>query len=251
MIRRPPRSTLFPYTTLFRSAHRVANSGAHVAALGDVPGISEAPHQFCPGLPEAADVPAELGWLCREAVAGQGRQHEVEGVLGTPAVSGRVGQRADGLEQLDDRAGPAVRHDQRQRVLVRRPDVDEVDVHPVDLGDELRERVQPLLDPSEVVVRHPIAGELLQRLELDTLRAIFDQLLAWPPCRRYASAKVGQVLLRNVDAERSDRDPFPSWIGHSGPLSLDRASIYADEAMVEGAANIGRATLLTPTSAAI
>src|SRR5205823_6761849 len=24
MIRRPPRSTLFPYTTLFRSAHRVA-----------------------------------------------------------------------------------------------------------------------------------------------------------------------------------------------------------------------------------
>src|SRR3712207_7327261 len=76
MIRRPPRSTLFPYTTLFRSAHRVANSGAHVAALGDVPGISEAPHQLRPGLPEAADVPAELGWLCREAVAGQRRQQD-------------------------------------------------------------------------------------------------------------------------------------------------------------------------------
>src|SRR2546426_9284490 len=29
MIRRPPRSTLFPYTTLFRSA------GSHVAQLGD------------------------------------------------------------------------------------------------------------------------------------------------------------------------------------------------------------------------
>src|SRR2546426_6095653 len=28
MIRRPPRSTLFPYTTLFRSAHR-ANCAAH------------------------------------------------------------------------------------------------------------------------------------------------------------------------------------------------------------------------------
>src|SRR5258707_2526834 len=27
MIRRPPRSTLFPYTTLFRSAHRAAASG--------------------------------------------------------------------------------------------------------------------------------------------------------------------------------------------------------------------------------
>src|SRR5258708_25649476 len=27
MIRRPPRSTLFPYTTLFRSAHRRARDG--------------------------------------------------------------------------------------------------------------------------------------------------------------------------------------------------------------------------------
>src|SRR3712207_8590916 len=30
MIRRPPRSTLFPYTTLFRSAERVRGTDAHV-----------------------------------------------------------------------------------------------------------------------------------------------------------------------------------------------------------------------------
>src|SRR6266542_3781689 len=30
MIRRPPRSTLFPYTTLFRSRHRHAGTGRHV-----------------------------------------------------------------------------------------------------------------------------------------------------------------------------------------------------------------------------
>src|SRR3712207_7290213 len=35
MIRRPPRSTLFPYTTLFRSAPRVAGQAAHVVPLGD------------------------------------------------------------------------------------------------------------------------------------------------------------------------------------------------------------------------
>src|SRR5215469_17567110 len=29
MIRRPPRSTLFPYTTLFRSVRRVGGDGAH------------------------------------------------------------------------------------------------------------------------------------------------------------------------------------------------------------------------------
>src|SRR3712207_7165804 len=34
MIRRPPRSTLFPYTTLFRSQHQVAD----LVALGGVDG---------------------------------------------------------------------------------------------------------------------------------------------------------------------------------------------------------------------
>src|SRR5256885_3758302 len=52
MIRRPPRSTLFPYTTLFRSARRIAGHAARpvdardddrllldeVAEIGEVPG---------------------------------------------------------------------------------------------------------------------------------------------------------------------------------------------------------------------
>src|SRR5256885_8365185 len=35
MIRRPPRSTLFPYTTLFRSAARVRMGGVALDSLGD------------------------------------------------------------------------------------------------------------------------------------------------------------------------------------------------------------------------
>jgi hypothetical protein len=34
-----------------------------------------------------------------------------------------------------------MRHDQRQRILMPRPDVDEVDLDPGDLGRELRQRV--------------------------------------------------------------------------------------------------------------
>src|SRR3712207_8083717 len=56
MIRRPPRSTLFPYTTLFRSrgrapdpgaepverrAHHRTHAGTHRAALGDVRGCGD------------------------------------------------------------------------------------------------------------------------------------------------------------------------------------------------------------------
>ena len=101
------------------AAHGVGDGGAHVAALGDVAGVAEAVHQLRPRLRDAAGVPADLGRLAGKAVAGYGRQHEVERILGAAAVRGRVGQRADDLEQLDDRAGPAMRHNQRQRVACR------------------------------------------------------------------------------------------------------------------------------------
>jgi hypothetical protein len=38
-------------------------------------------------------------------------------------VRGRVGERLDDRQELDDRAGPAVRHEQRQRVVMLRTDV--------------------------------------------------------------------------------------------------------------------------------
>ena len=77
------------------------------------------------------------GRLAGEAVARHRRDHDVESVRRGPAMRRGIGQRIDDLQLLDDRAGPPVRDDDRQRVLVLRADVDEVDVEPVDLGDEL------------------------------------------------------------------------------------------------------------------
>ena len=187
-----------------QAAHRVSDLGAHVAALRDVPGVTEAPHELVPGLSDADGAPAEFGRLVGEAVAGDGRQHEVERVLSASAVRGRVGEWADGLEQLDDRARPAVRHDQRQRVLVRRLHVDEVDVQPVDLGLELRQRVQSRLAPAPVVFGRPVAGELLHRRQLHTLRPIGDEFLGRPASRIDAAAQFFDLALRNFDSERAD-----------------------------------------------
>ena len=126
-----------------------------VPSLGDVVGIAEAAHQLRPGLRDATRVPPDLGRRVREPVAGQRRRHEVERVLGASAVRGRVRERADDLEQLDDRAGPPVGDDQRQRVLVGRPDVDEVDADPVDLRGELGEGVEPAPRASSCRSRRP------------------------------------------------------------------------------------------------
>ena len=67
------------------AAHRVGDSGA--AALRDVAGLAEAAHQLRPRLRDAAGVPAHIGRLVGQDVAGQGRQHQVERVLGAQRVT--------------------------------------------------------------------------------------------------------------------------------------------------------------------
>ena len=62
----------------------------------------------------------------------------MEGVRCAAAMRRGIGQRIDDLHLLDDRAGPSVRDDERQRIFMLRADVNEVNVQPVDLGDELR-----------------------------------------------------------------------------------------------------------------
>src|SRR3712207_7658763 len=56
MIRRPPRSTLFPYTTLFRSRRPPVEGGLGVQRLEQVGGATGAP-----GEPEQAERGGQLG----------------------------------------------------------------------------------------------------------------------------------------------------------------------------------------------
>src|SRR5436309_9979017 len=62
MIRRPPRSTLFPYTTLFRSPAarddhpaRMAGAGAHVQGAPPRPGRTRHRELRAPRIPVAAE----------------------------------------------------------------------------------------------------------------------------------------------------------------------------------------------------
>ena len=198
--------------------HRVGDGGAHVPALGDVARVTEPVHQLGPGLCDTAGPPAELGRLGGEAVAGDGGQHEVERVLGISVVRRRVGERADGLQQLDDRAGPAVGHDQRQRVLVRRLHVDEMDLDPVDLGRELRQRVELRFGLAPVVLGRPVTSELLHRRQLDALRPVSDELLAGPARRGDAPAQIVHLLLWNPQEEGPDLGGGPEGCAHDDLL---------------------------------
>src|SRR6185295_16629608 len=101
-----------------------------------------------------------------------------------PAVCRWSRQWIDDLQLLDDRARPSVRDDYRQRVLFFRTHVNEVNVDPIDLGDELRQGVELRLALAPVVLGTPVAREFLNRRELHALRLIRDDLPLRPPCRR-------------------------------------------------------------------
>jgi hypothetical protein len=79
-----------------------------------------------------------------------------------------------------------------------------VDVEPVDLGLELRQRVQLRLDLAPVVLGLPVPRELLQHRKLHALRRIPDGLPLGPARRRDAPAEVGQYLFGHVDLEGAD-----------------------------------------------
>src|SRR4051794_4000855 len=100
----------------------------------------------------------------------------MERVRYAPAMSRRIGQWLDDLELLDDRAGPSVQDDQRQRIFMLRADVNEVNVEPIDLGDEVRQSLQPRLALAPVVLCRPILRECLNRRELHALRRIINGL---------------------------------------------------------------------------
>src|SRR5271168_1766983 len=128
----------------------------------------------------------------------------MERVRRAPLVGRGIGERLDDLQLLDDRAGPPVRDDQRQRVLALRANVDEMDVQAVDLGDEMRQGVQTRLALAPVIVRPPVASKLLDRRQRHALRVVRDRLSLGPPRREYAPAQLAQLCLRKTRLERAD-----------------------------------------------
>ena len=99
----------------------------------------------------------------------------------------------------------AWRHWEDGTILVPRPDVNEVDLDPVYLGHELRQRVQSRLDLAPVVVRRPMARQRLQRRQLHALRPIRDEFCGGPARCHDAPAQRSKLLVRDIYLERAGR----------------------------------------------
>ena len=97
-----------------------------------------------------------------------------------------------------------MRDDERQRIFMFRTNVNEMNVEPIDLGDELRQGVQLRLHFAPVVVCRPIAREFPHRRELHALRLIRDRLPFGPSRGGDAPAEFDEFRFRNIDGEGTD-----------------------------------------------
>ena len=84
-----------------------------------------------------------------------------------------------------------------------RTHMQEVNVDPIDVGDELRQGVQLRLARAPVVLGRPVAREVLNRRELHAL-VVSVTLSRWPPRRGNAPVEVRQRLFRYGHPEGTD-----------------------------------------------
>ena len=76
--------------------------------------------------------------------------------------------------------------------------MDEVNVEPVDLGQELRQGVEFRLDLAPVVFARPIAGERLRCRELHALRLVRHGFALGPAGRVDSPAQIDQPFVRKA-----------------------------------------------------
>src|SRR6266699_3635260 len=116
----------------------------------------------------------------------------------------RLCERADHVQELHDRAGPAVQQQERPGVRLGRAHVQEVHGGPVDRGDELGIGVELRLLGAPVVFGRPVRGEFPQVAGRDAAAPAGAGQVAGPPGPDQPLAEVVDVSLRDADPVRPD-----------------------------------------------
>ena len=196
---------------------------APVAALGRVPLVAEPGHQLVPRVGDPRYVPSPRRRFVAPAVPGERRAHDVEGVGRIAAVGTRVAERLDDLDELDDRARPAVGQHERERVGLGGAGVHDMDPETADVGAELRQIIEARLGRTPVVVVGPVAAQVLDERKRDPLRpvrcpTVADGLALGPARAAQPGSEVVEVGVRDGEAERGQLHPaHPDTDGPGGP----------------------------------
>lgn len=140
--------------------------------------VAQPLHEHVERAADALQAPAGFGRSRREAEARQRGNHDVEGVFRACAIPRRIGERLDELDLFGNGARPAMRNEQCTRILVRRANVDEMEVDTVDVRRELRQAIELRLRLPPVIAAAPVLNQALQPRQLWTECECSSWLLA-------------------------------------------------------------------------
>src|ERR1700722_19764580 len=107
-----------------------------------------------------------------------------------------------------------MRNDHWQRIFMLRANVDEMNIQPTDLGDEVRYRGQSCLASAPIMLGFPVARELSHRSELNALRRVHYCLLVGPARRTDALLQIVERVFRGFEVESTNS----GLVGHSALL---------------------------------
>ena len=121
----------------------------------------------------------------------------MEWVLPLRPMRRRVGERADDMPELKYRSGPAMRHEERQCICLRRAHMQEVNAKPVDRSPVLPKVVEQCLATPPVVAVAPTGAEGLDLCQLWPLAGIAHCLGIRPARTLQTSSEIVQIRLRD------------------------------------------------------
>ena len=113
-------------------------------------------------------------------------------------------KRIDNLQLFNNRARPSVRNNERQSIFMFRTNVNEMNVQPINIRDELWQGLQFRFDLAPIVICNPIARERLNEGELYALRIIRDRFPFREPCRVYTPAQFNKFRFRYIHIKRTN-----------------------------------------------
>ena len=128
----------------------------------------------------------------------------MKGVGGITAVRRRIDQGLDHFLKFDDRAGPAVGDDERQRRGIFRAHMEEVDAQPVDLAGELVKAIELGLARAPIICIGPVLTDILNPSQRRALAPVIDQLRIRPARALQSRFEIGKHIVADIDAERLD-----------------------------------------------
>jgi hypothetical protein len=174
---------------------------ADVVPVGREAAVAEALHQLRPQRGHPAPGHPARRRPVGEAEARHRRHDDVEGIRGIAAVGRRIAEERDEGEHLDERAGPAMGDEERQRRRPAAPRMDEVDAETVDIHAAVGERVHRALFTPPVESRAPVLDDVPEVGEAGAVVPAGALDLVRPARAAEALPQVVERRLRDVDDE--------------------------------------------------